>query len=68
MSTVERIAHEADQRVATWASLSPEDRAALAEQITPLRSGGAMASINGLDTWFPSRHDALDELAAHRRP
>jgi hypothetical protein len=67
MTTAERIAHEAAERVRTWTSLSAEDRAALVEQITPLRSGGAMASINGVDIWHPSWRDAADELAAHQR-
>ncbi len=62
----EKSALAADERVASWASLSPADRAVLlaASNCRPLLSGGAMASINGVDHWFPSLRHALDELAA----
>ncbi len=64
----EKSAIAADERVASWASLSPADRADLlaSSDYQPLLSGGAMASINGVDRWFPSLRHALDELAARR--
>ncbi len=66
MTRAEQIADAADERVSAWASLSHAERSELAEQITVLRSGGAMVSLNGVDQWVPSWRDALDELAARR--
>lgn len=67
-ANADRITAAANERVAGWASLSAEQRAALtnepAASIRDLRSGGAMLTVNGVDRWCPSRRHAEAELAA----
>lgn len=66
MTRAERIAADADETVSQWPSLSHTERVELSRQITPLASGGAIAALNGVDQWFSSWREALDELTAHR--
>lgn len=67
MTPAEKIAAEANARVEGWASLSHAERVALLDElpvlIKPLHSGGVMASIRGVDRWFPSVRHAEAELA-----
>jgi hypothetical protein len=67
MSHVERIAAAAATRVASWAQADAGELQALLRDLDVrlLASGGAIASINGVDRWCPSWRDAVDEIAAH---
>jgi hypothetical protein len=68
MTRADRIAAEANARIAGWPTLSHAERQALLNELpvhfTDLRSGGCMAAINGVDRWFPSRRHAEAELSA----
>lgn len=66
MTTTARTTAEADARVRSWASLDADQRAALLADANLRRfdSGGALMTLRGVDRWFPSAPDALDELAA----
>jgi len=72
MTPADRIAADADARVAGWASLSHAERQALLSErpvhIEPLRSGGAMLSVNGVDQWCASRRHAEAEAEALTNP
>lgn len=69
-----QIARAADEKVAGWSSLTAEQRAELMSlvatqpHVEDVQSGGAWLSVNGVDRWFPSRRDALAELAARVLP
>lgn len=67
MTAAERRAADADARVRSWASLDADQRAALLADANLRRfdCGGALMTLRGVDRWFPSAPDALDELAAH---
>ncbi len=64
----ERNAVAAESEVASWQSLTPAERTALMRDANyrGFASGGGMASVNGVDRWFPSWRHALAELVLHR--
>ncbi len=66
MTRADDISAAAADRVASWVSVPPADRATVlaAAQIRPLRSGGAMLTLGGVDRWCRSYRDALAELDA----
>lgn len=67
-----RISVAANERVAAWPSLTPEQRAELQRRpvvsIQDLWAGGAMLTINGVDRWCPSRRHAEAERDALANP
>ncbi len=67
-SHAEQNALAADAEVASWESLSPAERDSLLRDANyrSFASGGGMASVNGVDRWFPSWRAAVAELVLHR--
>lgn len=67
-SRADRIAADADERVAGWPSLSPADRANLTASgaVTKLQSGGFLVELGGdFPAWCPDMGTVRQLLLEH---